>query len=71
MKKFFVNKYPIKVFVNGKERILPEGTIFTIGCINGNFFDLNPISSKVVADFPVTIDSLMLQTGFTKQDHID
>ncbi|WP_339678244.1 hypothetical protein [uncultured Zhongshania sp.] len=67
MKRFLTNKYPVKY--NGKDT-LPTGTIFTIGAINGNMFELVPARKVADLDYPIMVDCQMLDRGFTEQDHI-
>ena len=67
MKRFLTNKYPVNY--NGKDT-LPTGTIFTIGAINGNMFELEPAKKVVGLDYPIMVDCQMLDRGFTEQDHI-
>lgn len=67
MKRFLVNKYPIRHC----DTVIPIGTIFTISAINGGVFELEPINRREDHDFPIVVDPNMLDRGFTEQDSIE
>jgi len=73
MKTFFVSKYPVDVGYekeNSKKITAPVGTIFTITCINGDFFGLMPIKKIPNMISATMVSSGVLSLGFTEQDHI-
>ena len=70
MKTFFVSKYPVVTHFDkdGAKVISPEGTVFTIVCINGGLFELSPIKKIPAMIAPLMVSAEMLNTGFTQQD---
>jgi hypothetical protein len=72
MKRFFVNKYPVNCGIGNDQRplLVETGTVFTIIGIVGNFFELEPVSKIDWLTCPVMVDALMLERGFTAQNHI-
>lgn len=72
MKRFFVNKYPVNCGMGKDQRpmLVETGTIFTIIGINASMFELEPVSKIDWLEYPLMIDALMLERGFTAQDHM-
>ena len=69
MKRFFVNKYPIRYYEKGKEAVLDAGNAFIIDSINGDFFVLKP-ATNIPMENPIMVGPFMLQNGFTEQEFI-
>jgi hypothetical protein len=69
--KFYACKYPVTyAYDSGTEEsiILPTGTIFTIGGINGDAFDLKVVGKENINNVIVGIN--MLQFAFTETNNI-
>lgn len=71
-KRFYVNKYPISlcVQINNKFENLPAGTVFTIKAINGDFFELEPVSN-IEGFTGVSFSVAMIDKGFFNTQYVD
>jgi len=72
MKRFFVNKYPVNCGIgNDKQpRMVETGTVFTIIGISGSMFELDPVTKiEWLEGYPIVVDPLMLERGFTLQEY--
>lgn len=71
MKRFIVNKYPIRFFDSGlkQDRLIEIGTVFTISAMSFNAFEIAALIEIDGLDVPLMFDSLMLEKGFNDQDY--
>jgi len=73
MERFYVNKHPINygAIQEGEPLLIPTGTIFSISAMLCSGFELTPLQKIKDLEYPLIFDALMIEKGFTAQNHIN